>query len=170
MEHRAPVPSSPEPDEPNGDGATASPTAPGSQGIELPDLSALPVAGVTRRRLAFLLASICAAWIVIVFARQVGETAAAASRLEAIRAQNAALTAELAALEAEYELIQQDAYIVQQGHAHRLGRPGEIAVTRARPVQLPANAPGSAALRLGAEEDEQSPLESWLELLFGPSG
>jgi hypothetical protein len=167
MEPRAPLTPSPRPEEPE------DPTVAGVEtpsGPDLPDLSALPVAGVTRRRLAFLVASICAVWIVIVFGRQVGEASSAAARLDAIRQQNAALAAKLDALEREYELIQRQEYIVQQGHGYRLGTPGEIAVTRARPVALPANAPGSAALRLGATTETRTPLESWLSLLFGPSG
>jgi hypothetical protein len=167
MEPRAPLPPSPRPEDPQDSirGDAEAPTGP-----DLPDLSAFPVAGVTRRRLAFLLASICAVWIVIVFGRQVGEATSAAARLDAIRQQNAALAVELAALEREYELIQRQEYIVQQGHGYRLGTPGEIAVTRARPVALPPNAPGSAALRLGATTEAQTPLESWLSLLFGASG
>jgi hypothetical protein len=136
---------------------------------DLPDLSSLPVAGITRRRLAFLLAAICAVWIVIAFGRQVGEASAAAARLEALRTENAALELQLAALQDEYELIQQERWIVQQGRAHRLGSPGEIAVTRERRVDLPPTAPGSAAVRLGARTEQRSPLDSWLDLLFGPS-
>ena len=35
---------------------------------------------------------------------------------------------------------------------------------------LAADAPGTAAVRLGAVVDRPSPLESWLRLLFGPGG
>ena len=170
MEARAPLPSQPDADAPDATGpASAAGAAATGGGPDLPDLSALPIAGVTRRRLAFLLAAICSVWIVIAFARQVGEASAASARLEAVRTHNAELVAELAALQAEHELIQGEAYIIQQGHGYRLGQPGEIAVTRSKPVRLPPNAPGSAALRLGAVTDTQTPLESWLLLLFGPS-
>jgi hypothetical protein len=33
---------------------------------------------------------------------------------------------------------------------------------------LPADAPGSAAHRLGADAPSGGPLDHWLELLFGP--
>ena len=47
-----------------------------------PDLASLPIAGITRRRLATVLGVALAAWIVIVFARQVSEAAAATTRAE----------------------------------------------------------------------------------------
>ena len=33
---------------------------------------------------------------------------------------------------------------------------------------LPPDAPGSAALRVGGQSTARSPLEAWLDLLFGP--
>ena len=45
-----------------------------------PDLSALPIAGITQRRMAILLGVLLAAWIVLLFARQVGDASAASSR------------------------------------------------------------------------------------------
>ena len=47
-----------------------------------PDLSGLPVTGFTRRRMGFLGAGVLASWVVISFARQVGDASAATSRLE----------------------------------------------------------------------------------------
>ena len=35
---------------------------------------------------------------------------------------------------------------------------------------LAVDAPGSAAVRLGAESEHVAPLERWLTVLFGPSG
>jgi hypothetical protein len=133
-----------------------------------PDLSSLPVAGITRRRLGFLAGALISAWIVIVFARQVGDASAAAARVEKDRAANAALAGQLAALERESELIQRQEWVVQQAHAYRLGRRGEIPFTLGAADALPPNAPGSAAVRLGADAEADTPLEAWLSLLFGP--
>ena len=168
MDDRAPNSPLAPADAPDPDGAVDDhPEAAGPNAL---DLSSLPVAGITRRRVAFLLASICSVWVVIVFARQVGESAAATSRADAMRDHNAALAAQVAALEREYELIQSSKYIAQQGRAYRLGNPREIPFSAER-VQLPVNAPGSASVRLGAvDQSPPTPLESWLSLLFGPSG
>lgn len=133
------------------------------------DLSGLPIAGMTQRRMTFLLGAVLAAWIVIVFARQVGEASAASSRAEAMIADNAVRHAEVAALERELDRIQQRRFVVQQARAYGLGGHNEIAFTLDPDAPpLPAGAPGSAAVRLGAPPSV-SPLESWLGLLFGPS-
>ncbi|HEY7591023.1 MAG TPA: hypothetical protein VH723_08520 [Candidatus Limnocylindrales bacterium] len=149
---------------------SADPADPGeSTGAGLPDLSALPVFGVTRRRLAFLGAALVAAWIVISFARQVGEATAASSRHDRLAEENAALAAHAAALESELDLIQGRSYIVIQAHGYGLGGARDVPFTLAQRPVLPANAPGSAAVRLGAVTVPQTPLESWLSLLLGPS-
>jgi cell division protein FtsB len=135
-----------------------------------PDLSALPIAGLTQRRMAILLGVLIAAWVVVLFARQVGDATAASSRAEAMIAENAARHAEIAGLERELNRIQQRRYILQQARAHGLGGHNEIAFTLdpAAPP-LPADAPGSAALRVGTPTSI-SPLDSWLAILFGSGG
>jgi cell division protein FtsB len=134
------------------------------------DLSRLPVAGgITRRRVAFLAAAFVSAWIVVVFARQVGEASAAANRAEQMRLANVELAADVASLERELELIQRQEYILQQARGYRLGIPNEIPFSLSPDAPpLAADAPGSAAVRLGAGEPPVTPLESWLSLLFGP--
>ena len=136
----------------------------------LPSLSSLPIAGLSRRRLAFLAAGLVTAWIVVAFARQVGEASAATTRLEGLEASNTRLAAQVSALQREYELIQRQAWIEQQARAYGLGgrRDVPFALAAGAP-SLPPDAPGSAAVRLGAEPDRTTPLESWLTLLFGPS-
>src|SRR6185295_17670855 len=47
-------------------------------------LSDLPVAGLTRRRVALLLGALIAAWIVVLFARQVSEASEASSHADAM--------------------------------------------------------------------------------------
>jgi hypothetical protein len=133
-----------------------------------PALDGIGVVGITRRRVAWLLAAIVATWIVIVFARQVGEAQAASARADAIAVQNTALAADVSALQRELDTIQQPAFVAQQAAANGLGRPAE------RPFRLAAgapslgpDAPGSAEVSLGARERAPTPLESWLSLLFG---
>jgi cell division protein FtsB len=135
-----------------------------------PDLSSLPVAGITRRRVGFLLGALVSAWIVIAFARQVAEATAATASVENLRDQNAALAGRLAALEREADLIQRQEWVVQQARGYRLGGPGETPFSlRGDAPALAPDAPGSASVSLGATGDEPTPLESWLSLLFGPS-
>jgi hypothetical protein len=134
-----------------------------------PDLSALPIAGITQRRMALLLGALLAAWIVLLFARQVSDASAASSRAEAMIVENATRHSEIAALERELDRIQQRRFIRQQARAHGLGGHNEIAFTlEADAPPLAANAPGSAALLVGAPA-AVSPLESWLTILFGSS-
>ena len=141
----------------------------GPESHGLPDLSGLPVIGFTRRRVAFLGAALLATWIVITFARQVGDASEATGRMTDLQASNAQLANQVAALQHEYEQIQQQSWVSQQARAYGLGSDKEVPFTLAAGAPaLAANAPGSAALRLGATTDTPSPLESWLTLLFGP--
>jgi cell division protein FtsB len=165
MTPRTPTPP-PDDDHPEGDPELGDPAP---EGAQAPDLSALPVAGITRRRLGFLAGALVSAWIVIVFARQVGEASAASARVEDLREANAALAGRLAALERESDLIQRQAWIEQQARAYQLGTGGEIPFALGDAEPLPADAPGSASVRLGADAETRTPLESWLSLLFGPS-
>ncbi len=135
-----------------------------------PDLAALPIAGITRRRVGILACAMLAAWIVIAFARQVGEASAATARADDIASSNAALRIEVGALERELDLIARQRYIEQQGRAYGLGGRREIAFALEQDAPaLPPDAPGSAAVRIGAASDDVAPLERWLTVLFGPS-
>ena len=67
-----------------------------------------------------------------------------------MRASNATLARDVAAAQHELTLIQQQAYIQQQAREYRLGRPREIPFILADDAPpLAADAPGSAAVRLG---------------------
>ncbi len=146
--------------------AAATPAA----ALALGSLADLPVAGLTRRRIALLITALVAAWVIVLFARQVGDASAATARADAARTSNTVLTAEVAALQQELELIQQQAYIEQQARTFRLGSPQEIPFTLAdNAPSLAPDAPGMPAVRLGAATDRPSPIESWLDLLFGSS-
>ena len=134
------------------------------------DLSGLSVAGITRRRVGWAAAGLVAAWIVVLFARQVGDAQAASNGAVQLAADNAALSDEVASLQSELDLIVRPQYVGLEARAHRFGSPREIPFTLDPSVPAPVDgAPGSASARLGAANDRQTPLDSWLSLLFGPS-
>ena len=133
------------------------------------DLSGLSIAGITRRRVGWAAAGLFAVWILIVFARQAGDAAAAAGRAVQLANDNAALAAEVESLQNEVDLIVRPNYVALRARAYGLGAPNEIPFTLDPSVPAPVDgAPGSASVRLGAETARQTPLESWLSLLFGP--
>jgi len=132
-----------------------------------PGLSALPIAGLSQRRIATMLGALVAAWIIVLFARQVGDASAASARADAMIADNAVRQAQVAALDRELARIQQTRFVLLQARAHGLGGRNEIAFTLAPDAPpLASDAPGSAALRVGAPAPV-SPLDHWLALLFG---
>jgi hypothetical protein len=141
----------------------------GAQEPQEPGLAALPIVGITRRRVAAGVAVLLAVWILGVFVRQVGEASTATSLADEIAAGNVAQAAHVASLERELELIARSKFIKQQARGHGLGTPREIpfALAADAPV-LPEDAPGSAGQRIGIERDAVAPLESWLTVLFGP--
>jgi cell division protein FtsB len=146
--------------------AVVVPTAP----TTLATLADLPVAGLTRRRIALLIGALVAAWVIVLFARQVSEASDASTRADEMRVQNEVLAANVTALEDELALIQRQAYIEQQAREYRLGAPRERPfILAADAPPLASDAPGTAATRLGADLDDVTPLESWLDLLFGES-
>jgi cell division protein FtsB len=167
-----------EPVDAEADGAAEGPGLPAGPVVPTPaavaalgSLSDLPVAGLTRRRIALLLGAIVAAWVIVLFARQVGEASDASSRAAEMRVANAQLEADVRALEREVELIQRQAYIEQQAREYRLGDAREIPFVLAPDAApLAADAPGTAASRLGADVERATPLESWLNLMFGAPG
>jgi cell division protein FtsB len=143
----------------------------GRTGVDRVDLTGLSIAGITRRRVGWVSAALVAVWIVVVFTRQVGDAQAAASRAAQLADDNVALAAEVGALQKELAVIVRPEYVAQQARAYRFGAPHEIPFTLSASVPDPVDgAPGSASVRLGANAGRQTPLESWLSLLFGPSG
>jgi cell division protein FtsB len=165
-------PKRPASDAPVPDATPETPAPAPDTGASMPfaSLADLPVAGLTRRRMALLLAALVAAWVIVLFARQVSEASEASTRADEMRVHNEALAADVIALEDELALIQRQAYIEQQAREYRLGAPRErpfILADDAPP--LASDAPGTAATRLGANLDDETPLESWLDLLFGES-
>ena len=134
-------------------------------------LDGFSIAGITRRRIGWLAVAFLSAWILLVFARQVADTAAKAAEADRARASNAQVAQTVADLQREFALIQQQAFITQQAHGLGLGDEHDHAfVLAADAPPLAADAPGSSAVRLGGEVEDPSPLDSWLSILFGPPG
>lgn len=156
----------PEPSPPGGD-----PDAPDldTPPRHTPDLSALPIAGLGRRQVAMIIGCLVAAWVVFMFARQIGDASAASTRSEELAAANDTLRDDIEASRAELQLIQRQEYILLQARAYGLGKGREIPFSLAPDAPpLPADAPGSAAVRVGAGAEPTTPFERWMDLLFGP--
>ena len=134
------------------------------------DLAGLSIVGITKRRVGWVSTAFVALWIVVVFARQVGDAQAASNRAIQVAEDNTALAAEVRALEGELALIVQPEYVGIEARGVGLGNPREIPFTLDPSVPSAVDgAPGSASVRLGAASDRRTPLESWLSLLFGPT-
>jgi hypothetical protein len=156
-------------DDPLDDDGEALPE-PSPPGSAEPDLATLPIAGLSQRKVATMLGALVAVWIVILFARQVGDASAASARAEAMIADNAVRKAQVAALDRELARIQQPRFVLLQARAHGLGGHNEVAFTLDPDAPpLPADAPGSDAVRVGAPAPV-NPLDRWLTLLFGSGG
>ena len=127
-----------------------------------------PRISIPSRRLALLVGGLVALWLVGVFARQVGEASTAASQADQMRARNAAMARDVASLEQELKLIKQPAFVSQMARGYLLGSSLEIpfSVDPNAPA-LPANAPGSVGIKPDVSARSVSPLESWLQALFG---
>ena len=109
-----------------------------------------------------------ALWLTIAFAGQAGEAAAASSQADQLRARNAAIKADIDALEKELVLIQRPAFVAQMARAYLLGSPREIPfVVGPNASPLPDDAPGSVGIRSNVATEKESPLEAWLQALFG---
>jgi len=134
-------------------------------------LAGLGIAGLSRRRVGWAATALVTVWVVISFAGQASEAARAAERAVQEQATNEALIAHVAALRDELNLVQTQRWILQQARAYGLGskseRPFEVAAD-APPIS--PDAPGSPARRLGSVAERRSPLDGWLDALFGPGG
>ncbi len=157
------------------DGRTPEPILPGPRTrpvvVAGPDLGALPMAGISARKLLFAVAVLAMAWGVISFGRQVAAASAASAHAAELRAANTQLASDVDGLQKELQLVQEQRYIDQAARAFRLGTAQEVPFAlQAGAPALPPDAPGSAAQRLGADGGRVSPLDAWLQVLFGPTG
>ena len=133
-----------------------------------PSLAGLGIAGLSRRRIAWAALAVIAVWIVVGFAGQAAEAARSADQLSEQKAAYEETVAATAALRQELALVTQERWILQQARAYQLGtrRERPFALAPDAPP-LPADAPGSAARRIGATPEQMTPLEAWLDVLFG---
>ncbi len=124
--------------------------------------------GISRRRVTMVFAGLVCLWLVGVFARQVGEAAAAADQAQAARARNEAALQQIDNLKAELTLIQQPGFIDSTARGYLLGSPREIPFTiDPNAPALPPDAPGSVGINSTPTAPPDSPLDSWLKALFG---
>jgi hypothetical protein len=73
-------------------------------------------------------------------------------------------------MERELEAIGRQRFVEQQARSYGVGSEREIPFTLAPDTPaVGAEAPGSAALRVGADVESVTPVERWLTVLFGPS-
>ena len=132
------------------------------------DPAALPMP-LSRRRLALIAAGLVGAWLLVAFGRQVGDASAASARAGDLRSTNADLRSELTALQTDLRHVQEDPYVGIEARRYGLGVRHEVPfVLEAGAPSLPPDAPGSATQRVGADLVARSPIEAWLDLLFGP--
>ena len=135
----------------------------------LPGVASLPMLGIAPRRLVLIGLTVVLVWMLASFGRQVTEASAASARADELRAANVALAVEVDALEQELQTISDQRYIQQAARAYRLGTAQEIPFAlEAGAPELAADAPGSASVRVGSDIKVRSPLEAWLDVLFGP--
>lgn len=117
-----------------------------------------------RTQLVALGIVIVAFWLVVVFGRALGQLNDATLRQQAAAADAAALQLQLEAGRRELALVQTDAFQRLQARSLGMGERGELIFT------LASDAPPPQIVPLGrrdATAATQSPLEAWLELLFG---
>jgi hypothetical protein len=104
-------------------------------------------------------------WVVIGFGRALGQLNDATQRQQVAAAQNLTLEAQLEAARRELTLVQTDAFQSLRARALGMGQNGELVFA------LTADAPPPPAVvplgRAAAPAVVQTPLEAWLELLFG---
>jgi cell division protein FtsB len=117
------------------------------------------------RTMALVAVGAVAVWLVLVFGSALARSDAVEREAAQARAELAALEQRLEAGRAEIELMQTDHFLSMQARAYGRGRTGE------RPFALEAGAPSAVPIvPLGARPEvveSPTPLEEWLELLFG---
>lgn len=132
------------------------------------DPASLPMPSLSRRRVITAAGILLAGVLGLTFAQQVGEATAASAKAEQLRAANAALRTEVERLERDLGQVQDLRFIRLEGRAYGLGGKREIpfALAEGAPSLAP-DAPGSASVRLGADQAAGTPLDAWLDVLFG---
>ena len=148
--------------------ATPSPNETAQASAPALDPAALPMPSLSRRRLVTAAGVIVASLLALSFLRQVSAATEASNKAADLRAGNAVLSDEVARLQRDLGHVQDPRYILLAGRAYGLGGPRELPFALAAGAPpLAADAPGSASVRLGADPVGRTPLDAWLEVLFG---
>jgi hypothetical protein len=119
----------------------------------------------TRVHVAIVIAALVAFYVVVAFSRTMAQLNEATQRAAAVRADNADLTSRLAEAQTESALLQSDAYLRFEARGFGMGRPGErsFGLVPGAPAPKPMVPLGGSA----AVPTQPSPLDNWLNLLFG---
>lgn len=148
---------------------TPAPPTPAAAPAPALDPASLPMPSLSRRRVVTAAGVLLAGLLVLSFARQVSEATAASNRAAELRVANAGLRDDVERLQRDLDHVQDVRFIRLEGRAFGLGGPHEIPFALAAGAPpLAADAPGSASVRLGAVQRPTSPIDAWLEVLFGP--
>ena len=122
----------------------------------------------TRGALIFLGQALIVALFVVEFGRNLVGVIQVNTRLAQLREETAALQARADALTAERILLDDAAFLELVARGYSLGSTVERPfVLAADAAPLAEDAPGSAARRLVPDGPTHSPLDAWLDLLFG---
>jgi len=128
-------------------------------------LRALPSTGDRLRAGAIFLVALI---FLIALAQSLIGALQASTEISRLRDENAALALRAEALTAERILLDDAAFLDLVARGYNLGSPVERPfVLAADAPELTADAPGSAGRRLGAATSQRSPIDVWLEILFG---
>jgi len=118
-----------------------------------------------RTQIVAVVLVIVGVWLVIGFGQALGQLNDATQRQVAAAAETQTLQAQLKAGRRELMLVQTDAFQGLQARALGMGKNGELVFA------LTADAPPPPAIvplgRTAAPAATQTPLEAWLDLLFG---
>lgn len=117
------------------------------------------------RTLVAIAVVVVVAWLTLVFGGELAHASAVDREAAQVRADNASFQAQIDAGNAEISLIQTDAFLSTEARVFGMGRAGE------RLFALDPGAPAPAHIvPLGEEAAPaaaKTPLEEWLDLLFG---
>lgn len=121
-----------------------------------------------RDRVALIAVSAIALVFVVTFARSLVGALEARAAVEKLRNENAGLQEQVDAIAAERLLLDDRAFLELLARGYGLGSPLEHPFALAADAAaLPLDAPGSPSRRLAVPRAERSPLDLWIEILFG---
>lgn len=113
--------------------------------------------------------AVVSVWLVFVFARALGDVDRATARQAQITSEASTLQARLDADRRELQLVQTDAFQRLQARAYGLGAAGEqaFALAPGAPSPAPITPLGGARPAGSLDAPVQTPLDAWLQILFG---